>query len=69
MINTKKKSHPSSKLSIIMGYLFRSKFIYHSPLLEQGKATESHRQREGKHTFYIGIYRIKVHAQMVRIIE
>ena len=45
--DAKKKSHTSSELSIIIGYLFRGWLTDHSPLHKRGTGTESSsRERE-----------------------
>ena len=52
-MDTKKKFHTSSELNIIKGYLFRDRLTDHSPLLEQGTATESHSlKREQPHLLH-----------------
>ena len=45
-MDTKKKSHTTSELSIIKGYLFRGTLTDHSPLFEWEAATESAAGRE-----------------------
>ena len=59
--DTKKKSHTSSELRIIEGYLFRGRLTNHNPLLERRTAG-----KETGHTLYISINSIRSHAQVGR---
>lgn len=62
----KMKSHTSSEVSIIKGYLFWWRLTDYNPLLELETAAKSSSHEEARCVFYIIIYNIRGHIQVGR---